>query len=111
MPADLPHVVTEDDEGIRPAGARNACLYCQAKVGERHSSECVMVRKTIKIELTVTMEHEVPRSWEDADIDSHLNEGSFCMANLIRKLHDENEEAEGLCVICNRAHVKLLETD
>lgn len=105
-----PHIVAEDDDGIRPAGPPDACLYCRSKVGERHSAECVMVEKTVTIELTVRMTTEVPRSWDATQVEFHFNDSNYCIDNLVRDLRTKSEPGGSGC-LCDRARVKLLETD
>ena len=39
----MTHIVTADDEGIRPAGKPDECFYCLRKVGELHRDDCVTV--------------------------------------------------------------------
>lgn len=67
-----------------------------------------MVKRTITIELAVTMTREVPRSWSADEIDFHFNQGSYCLANLISDLHKESEAAGEICVLCGRSRVTLL---
>jgi hypothetical protein len=34
-------LVAPNDDGIRPAGPRDACFYCRQKVGQPHKPDCV----------------------------------------------------------------------
>ncbi len=52
-PQDWP-VVHELDDGIRPAGPPDACLYCGQKVSSPHSKDCVMVTKRILVSVQIS---------------------------------------------------------
>jgi hypothetical protein len=58
------------DDGIRPAGATDACFYCCQKVGEPHRRDCVVVKKTVRFRCTVDVDIEAPLSWTKKKIES-----------------------------------------
>jgi len=40
-----PPIVTFDDDGIRPNGKSAECLYCNQKIGQKHTYDCVTFTK------------------------------------------------------------------
>lgn len=92
--------VTPDDDGIRPAGPPDACLYCKQKVGDPHLAECVTVKRTVVVRMTVEYEVDVPQSWDKEQIEFHRNEGSWCANNALdelAQLHDAESAETCLC--------------
>lgn len=81
-------LVTADDDGIRPAGSPDACLYCGRKVGERHLFDCVIFTtpRTYRVILdgadVGTWTREDPASWDVDMREFHKNESSWCANNL-----------------------------
>lgn len=98
--------VLPNDDGIRPAGSPIRCFYCNSMVGERHGDKCVIIKKKVKIKATVTLEVEVPKYWEERDIDFRYNEGTWCADNLIDML----EEEKGDSCLCPKVLVEYVET-
>jgi hypothetical protein len=116
--------VTEDDDGIRPAGRRDECFYCHRKVGEVHKETCVMLHQEVECELMLHNDARdkfvfraiEPASWTQHDIEFFFNESSSCLDNVIRRIRHEDYERfmalyaqipEGQC-LCFRASVRLL---
>jgi queuine/archaeosine tRNA-ribosyltransferase len=50
----------------------------------------------------------VPQSSSEDDINFHRNEGSFCLNNDINQIHEESNQENGICHICNRAETTYL---
>ena len=75
--------VDQNDGGIRPAGAPDACFYCGQRVGQPHGPECVCVTKRVKLRYTFEIEVDVPHAWGQHQIEFHRNEGSWCANNAI----------------------------
>ena len=82
---DFPLVLVNDD-GIRPAGPQDACLYCRSKVGEQHKVDCVIITKKVRLRYSFDIEVEVPYSWNVQAIEFQRNEGSWCANNAISEL-------------------------
>jgi hypothetical protein len=96
-PQDL---VTEDDtrSGGGGAGRPDKCFYCTANTGTVHDWECVCLTKAVKVRMTVELIIERPRSWGKDDIESHLNESSWCSNNILDEIkHYTKEDSECLC--------------
>jgi hypothetical protein len=82
-------LVDPRDDGIRPAGPPDECLYCRQKVGKPHGAECVIVKK--RVELRVLLGDEELGLWQCDEPffwDQHMtwfdkNESSWCMDNFI----------------------------
>jgi hypothetical protein len=93
---EMPRVDSWDD-GIRPAGPSDACFYCRQTVGTPHTRDCVIVQKTIELEVIARLPNdilfrgvwqlEVPYAWEPAQIEFAKNESTWCKSNLL----DERE--------------------
>lgn len=85
--------VLENDYGIRPAGKKDECFYCQRKVGEPHGGECVVVVRKIAIEFTFDLQErgkwtalfclERPYFWKEERCDFWANDGTWCTDNLL----------------------------
>jgi len=89
--------VLPDDYGIRPAGPRDACFYCQSKVGTPHASECVVIVRDVTYsvqfngEEVATYKTTDPSDWESETLYFHKNNSSWCASNI--------EKDNGLTVI------------
>lgn len=70
----------------RPAGRPDECFYCHRKLGENHISDCVLIRKKVKIRLTVEYDVSVPFHWDASAVDFHRNGSSWCVDNCIDEL-------------------------
>lgn len=87
------------DDGIRPAGRPDECLYCRQKVGSPHGRECVIVKKRVEMKVIVSLHDgkaftglwqlDEPHSWDSSTSDFHKNESSWCANNFM------NERATG----------------
>jgi hypothetical protein len=96
------------DEGIRPAGPQDACLYCRRKVGQKHRFDCVVVTKKIEMRVTATLGGEIPDKdgnihhepvtvhtgtwalseayeWDAGSCEFHKNESSWCASNFLQE--------------------------
>lgn len=98
-------LVLPDDDGIRPAGEPDECLYCKQKVGTPHNSDCVILERKVKVRYSFEIEIEVPHSWTEDDIEWHRNMGSWCADNAINEL---TEASKGHC-LCNSFHCEVLD--
>lgn len=116
-------LVDPNDDGIRPAGRSDECLYCRARVGQPHGQECVIVTKRIEMRVRATIAGDVhdgvwrldePYSWDPGLSEFHKNESSWCAGNFLAE-EDKNSvewsdagvweklkaaEASGSC-LCN----------
>lgn len=102
----LPLVLVNDD-GIRPAGRPDECLYCHQKVGQPHLYDCVILSKKVKIKYTFDIEIEVPYSWGIDEIEFHRNESSWCATNAIEELKKYEEETNNC--LCHCFHAQVIE--
>ena len=95
-------LVDPNDDGIRPAGKPNECLYCKQKVGSRHLATCACVTKRIKARYTYEIELEIPYSWSAEDFEFHRNDSSWCSDNSIRELENfaKHLEESGMSCMC-----------
>lgn len=79
-------LVKPDDDGIRPAGESNKCLYCHQNVGTEHLKDCVTVKHRVYIKVEFALEIEVPYSWTPEEIEFHHGQSSWCANNIVRDI-------------------------
>lgn len=93
-------LVLPNDDGIRPAGKSDQCLYCKQMVGQPHGVQCVCVKKTVRYAVLVdgnqvgTYETTEPFFWSKYDGEFHKNESSWCADNAQGKITWIDHEAE-----------------
>ena len=101
------------DEGIRPAGKPDECLYCKTKRGGQHKSDCVIRGRTVVLEMRVRYTTIVPESWTEEEILFHRNESSSCANNSIEELERikdwRDEDAARGCWCSDTEHVFVRE--
>ena len=98
------------DDGIRPAGKPDECFYCRQKVGTEHKTDCVAVKKIVKVKYEYIIDIEVPHNWNAADIEFYKNESSYCASNSLVELikTQEDAEREGGC-LCGLFHATVID--
>ena len=87
------------DKAQRPANVNGACFFCNQTIGEEHKADCVLIKKKVKVRLTIEYEIEVPAFWDKGDIEFHRNESSWCANNVLDELK-EYKGKSGSC-LCN----------
>lgn len=85
-------IVASNDDGIRPAGPRDACFYCGQKVGRWHLVTCVVVTKRVELLVVATLpdgstmsgtwQTDEPHSFTALQIEGKYNQGSWCASNI-----------------------------
>lgn len=96
------------DNGIRPAGNKTHCFYCGEKKG-KHKDDCVCVKRTVVLEMTIKYIVSIPKSWDQDMIEFHRNESSYCTSNDIDIIKESSDNAEeGTCNTCFRTSVKFI---
>lgn len=70
------------DDGIRLAGALDACFYCKQKVGEPHRRDCVIVTKLVRFRVTAEVDITVPHCWSDEQIREDVSNRSHDAYNF-----------------------------
>jgi len=88
------NLVTPDD--LRPGikGSSNQCGYCTSILGDPHQPECVCLKKIVVVEMTMQIQMEFPRSFDQDNIEFRLNESTYCTDSAIDGLHRWTEEQE-----------------
>ena len=74
------------DDGIRPAGAPDACFYCKQKVGQPHKRDCVMVKKLVRFRCSDGTDvdiDDVPHSWSRKYIEENADLWGLCDAEYL----------------------------
>jgi len=95
------------EKAQRPGGRKGRCFYCGKTVGSFHKSDCVLIKKTVKVKLTINYEVNVPADWDKQMIEFHRNDSTWCSSNLIEELKKLDTKNGCLCPI---AEFKYLET-
>lgn len=101
-------LVFPDDDGIRPAGDPDACLYCKSKVGEPHGVNCVAVHRKVKVRYTFEVEVEEPAGWDEDQIVSHKTESSWCANNALAELKEWIDKNPERC-LCDGFDMEVVE--
>lgn len=88
---------------MRPASNSEHCFYCRQELGEEHLDTCVLINKKVRVRMTIEYDIQVPASWDEFDILSHRNEGSWCADNaaheLVQSIEERRDNDEGC--FCN----------
>jgi len=101
-------LVTE--KSMRPASDKRQCFYCVEPIGGNHKTDCVLVRKKVKVRMTVEYFMVVPAFWNKKDIEFHLNESSWCANNALDDLEKQFTNEDDECM-CHAATFKYLHND
>lgn len=89
---------TIGEEGIRPAGPQDACLYCGGGLGEQHDPKCVIRSRTVVVEAVFRLVVNVPEAWPANHIEKHLGGRLLnCADNLLVDLERLSARAGCLC--------------
>lgn len=96
-------IVLPNDSGIRPAGDKDKCFYCNQEIGANHKDSCVMLERKIKVRFSFDIETLVPHFWGKEIIESHYNESSWCADNAVDIIVNKQKklEKENKCMCCN----------
>ena len=79
-------IVTEKAQ--RPAKMDGTCFYCSQPIGAAHKDDCVLIRKRVRLKMTVVYEVDVPAFWDKDAVESHRNIGTWCANNAIDELNN-----------------------
>lgn len=89
---------TVTEKAMRPASGKRECFYCDAPVGEHHQPRCVLIKKKVRLRVTIDFEVDEPAAWTKEDIESHRNGGSsWCASNVLNELERYSEVNPCLC--------------
>src|SRR5580704_8178029 len=100
------NVVIEEDCRRHGNGRSQAndCLYCRGALGGPHQEDCVIIGRPVKVQMSMELIIEKPRSWDAHMIDFHLNDSSWCVDNIAADVARAFEAAAGedARCLCNR---------
>lgn len=99
--------VTENDPGIRPAGSPGHCFYCGSAVGSEHGRQCVVVKKWVRVDVTIRVDVLMPYTWDEAQVEFYFNESTRCANNTVRALQEMLDENDELC-LCDSSTVAFV---
>lgn len=94
------------DEGIRPAGDPDKCLYCSEPKEGEHKSQCVVRQRTVVVKMTVEYTISVPEFWDKEQLEFHRNQGRWCSDNVYSELERLSEHAGCLCDFTHFEYVR-----
>ena len=101
-------LVVKNDDGIRPAGKRDTCMYCSRKVGEKHKGSCVTVRRTVRLRYTFEIDVRHPYAWTGQKIEDYINDGTWCANNALYQLQEAADALGASDCLCGALTVKYL---
>lgn len=91
----------------RPARIDGTCFYCRQAIGAQHKLGCVLVRKQVRVRMTVEYDVSVPAHWTSETIESARNGGSsWCLDNAIAELQELADGPDGC--LCEHAKFEYL---
>lgn len=102
--------MTVTEKSMRPASGKRRCFYCHEPIGGQHRPDCVLVKKRVRIRMTVEYDVEVPNHWDKHKIEFHRNDGSWCADNAITELEAVAATAREGC-LCGCTHFEYLGHD
>lgn len=105
---DQPSSFIVSEDAMRPKSTKKECFYCHQPVGKAHLERCILVKKGVKIRMTVDYDIEVPARWEKPEIESYRNEGSWCASYALDEL--QHLSLRRGC-LCNSTHFEYLGGD
>lgn len=98
--------MTVTTNAMRPASTEKQCFYCRRPIGDEHGSDCVLVRRKVKVRMTTEYEIEVPAHWKKDNVEFHRNESSWCANNALDEL--KAISCKGGC-LCSTIEYEYLE--
>lgn len=101
----MTHLVTK--KAVRPAGPQDRCFYCRQIIGTPHDFSCVLLKRKVKVRLTVEYEVDVPAEWDKEQIEFHRNEGSWCANNALDELTALFRSENSPCM-CELSHFEVV---
>jgi hypothetical protein len=87
-------LVDARDDGIRPGGRPDQCLYCRQRVGQYHGWQCVIVKKRVELRVRAAFtggvvfglwQLDLPHGWDAEAIEFYQNDSSWCASNFLRE--------------------------
>lgn len=85
----------------RPLGMDGTCFYCRQPIGAEHKDDCVLIKKTVKVRLTIEYDVDVPSHWDAHSVEFHRNGSGWCADNLVRELQNLAEREGCLCSVAH----------
>jgi hypothetical protein len=92
------YIVSRD--AMRPASLEEMCFYCHQPIGQEHKESCVLIKKKVKVRMTVEYIISVPNEWDKDQIEFHRNDSTWCADNAIKEL-EEFSKGGCLCQYTN----------
>ncbi len=101
-------IFTVTENAKRPGSPNfHGCFYCRQAIGEKHLVSCVLIKKKVKVRMTVEFEMVEPANWSKDEMDFYWNDSSWC-ANNVLEILNEQFNTEGSPCLCNAAKFEYL---
>lgn len=84
-------------EATRPAGLPDRCFYCKRLLGTTHDDDCGLIKRKVRVRMTVEYDVAVPADWGREQVEFHRNDGTWCADNALDELAAEAERNGCLC--------------
>jgi len=90
--------IVSKKSGVRGSTPDN-CLYCGEPIGREHKADCVCRYRTVVVNVSIDIVRTEVESWDTHDIEFHLNDGCFCVDNLLDEMANTSKRIGCLCNI------------
>lgn len=102
--------VVDDIVTDQHADQGGRCRFCPAVIGERHSAQCLIPQRPVRIRMIVEYTVLAPVVWGAEEINFHRNDSSWCADNAIRELMEAFGPDRGVCM-CGSARFEFVQND
>lgn len=88
---------TVTEKAMRPASTERRCFYCHEEIGGTHKDDCVLLKKKVRVRMTVEYDTTTFASADQDYVDFHYNESSSCADNALNELKAYSDKVGCLC--------------
>jgi len=81
-------------EAQRPNSTKPTCFYCAQPIGGLHKSDCILLRKLVRVRAVVEYTTEVPAFWDKDNIEYLLEETAYPSDHFCKDLTRSMENGE-----------------
>ena len=93
-------------ENIAPKGSQDRCFHCNSLLDHEHLLDCVLLRKSIRLRVTIEYDTQVPEFWDKEAIEWFYNESTHCANNELGRIADQYNYADDC--LCQKAKFEYL---
>ncbi|MBV5327065.1 MAG: hypothetical protein JZU65_05415, partial [Chlorobium sp.] len=92
------------ERSMRQSSEDCTCFYCEQKVGEKHTQDCELVCKKVKVRAAIEYYITVPSIWGKEEVEYYRNNVQ-CADVAIQEIVNISEEKKCLCGIMKFEYV------